>query len=264
MANLAAAPAVGLIIMPMALAAVILMPFGIEVLPLTIMGYGIDWMDWVARETANWSEGLGGIRAAPLAALLLVVAGFLWLALWHERWRLAGLVPIALALPVMMLAPRPDILVAASGTAAAVRGDDGRYRIVGGKGASFEVENWLRADGDPRSPRDHSLDESVVCDASACVDKTPFGSVTVVLDLKALADACKTSAIVISRFWAPADCSRTAIVIDRTALEKGGSAALYRLDETSTGPPHFRIETAYPAIRRPFMPPVPPPYKKRT
>jgi competence protein ComEC len=219
-------------------------------------------MDWVAAETAAWSQGLGGIRAAPLAALLFVVGGFLWLALWRERWRLAGLVPMALAVPVMMLAPRPDILVAAGGTAAAVRGDDGRYRIVGGKGASFEVENWLRADADPRMVRDTSLGDGVTCDASMCVDKAAFGWVAVVFDVKALVEACRTAAVIVSRFRAPPDCARTAIVLDRTVLEKGGSAALCRVDETSTGPPRFRMETAYPAIRRPFMPPLPTPYKR--
>ena len=153
LANLAAAPAVGLVVMPMALATVILMPFGLEVLPLTIMGYGIDWMDWVAAETAAWSEGLGGIRAAPLAALLLVVGGFLWLALWRERWRLAGLVPIAAMRCCSQFAPRPDILVAdgraAAAPAAPTAAPDHRRQ-----GPASRVENWLRADGDPRDGRD--------------------------------------------------------------------------------------------------------------
>ena len=94
---------------------------------------------------------------APAAALLLVVAGFLWLALWRERWRLRRASCRSLAaMPLALAAPRPDILVDAAANAVAVRGADGRLQIVGGKGASFEVENWLRADADPRDADDAS------------------------------------------------------------------------------------------------------------
>ena len=71
------------------------MPFGLEALPLTAMRWGLDWMAAVAGQTAAWSAGLGGVAAMPAAALLLIAGGFLWLALWRERWRLAGLVPMA-------------------------------------------------------------------------------------------------------------------------------------------------------------------------
>ncbi|MCR4281941.1 MAG: ComEC/Rec2 family competence protein, partial [Bauldia sp.] len=89
-ANMAVAPAVGLVVMPMALLSVVLMPFGLEALPLTAMQWGLMWMVTVAKATAAWSEGWGGVRALPPLSLLLVVAGLLWLALWRERWRLAG------------------------------------------------------------------------------------------------------------------------------------------------------------------------------
>jgi hypothetical protein len=47
------------------------------------------------------------------------------------------------------------------------------------------------------------------------------------------------------------------LVIDRAALRRYGAHALYR---QATGPPdapRFTVETAYPAIRRPFMPALP-------
>ena len=117
--------------MPMALLSMLVMPFGLEALPLAAMGWGVDWMISVAKTIAGWSEGWGGVRAAPATALLLFVAGFLWLALWGERWRIAGIVPMLVAVPVALLAPRPDILVDAGGRTAAVRGADGRYSVIG-------------------------------------------------------------------------------------------------------------------------------------
>ena len=130
-ANMAVAPAVGFVVMPMALLAMVAMPFGLEVVPLTIMKWGLVWMVEVAEKTAAWSAGLGGVPMPPVAALLLMIAGLLWLALWRQSWRFAGVVPIAVALPLVLFAPRPDLIVDDSGAAVAVRGADGRFSIMG-------------------------------------------------------------------------------------------------------------------------------------
>ena len=255
-ANLAAMPVVGLIVMPMAFFAVLLMPFGLEQLPLTAMGWGLDWVVAVARTAAEWSAGWGGVPMAPVSALLLVVAGFLWLALWRETWRLAGLVPIAAAVPILLLTPRPDILVDESGLTAAVRGADGLYRIINTKEDRFAVETWLRADADPRPVTD-ALSEGVRCDPIGCVANRADGSpVAVSLDPAAFADDCHMAGVVISRFAAPRSCSDTAFVIDRDVLAAGGAQALYREEGNRDGKPSFRVETAYPPQRRPFMPPL--------
>jgi competence protein ComEC len=260
-ANLAAMPAVGLVVMPMALVAVILMPLGLEVLPLTVMNWGLDWMILVAQETTSWSEGIGGIRAAPVSTLLLVAGGFLWLALWRERWRLAGIVPIVVAVPLALATPLPDIIVAASGKTLAVRGSDGRLHVAGGKGAGFEVENWLRADADPREAKDASLGEGVACDPRGCIARLADGRiVALVLKADAFGEDCIAAAVVVSRLEAPPGCAAEATVIDRERLARHGAHALYLQSRAgganSSGKPVFSITTAYPAVHRPWMPPL--------
>jgi competence protein ComEC len=255
LANLIAMPAVGTLVMIMVPLTVIAMPFGLEDGPLWLMGWGIDWMTFVAHEAATWSEGLGGTRMIPALALLLVVAGFLWLTLWQERWRLAGLAPILLAVPVALSVGVPDVLVAADGQSAAVRGIDGRYRILG-KGDDFVVETWLRADGDPRKTDDPTLKDGVRCDPLGCVAALADGRIVALSQsVRALSDDCPRAAVVVSRFRAPASCGDKATVIDRLASAQGGSVALYA-KEGQTVPPAFTMTTAYPPIRRPFMPPV--------
>ena len=263
-ANLAAMPAVSLIVMPMALASVLLMPFGLEAVPLAIMSYGLDWMTFVAGKTAAWSEGFGGVRTVPALALLLAVAGFLWLTLWRERWRLAGIVPLVAALPIALLAPWPDILVDATGTAAAVRGADGRYQIIAGKDAKFEVENWLRADGDQRAVDANDLANGVACDSLGCIARLADGSeVALTRKPDALDEDCRSAAVVITRFHPPSGCAAVATVVDDATLARGGAEALYRLPAgplaaATSAKPKFRIEASYPQNRRPFMPPVGP------
>ncbi len=254
-ANLAAMPLVGTLIMPMALVALMLMPFGLEALPLTVMGWGLSWVTAVARQTAEWSAGYGVVPAMPLLALGLTAAGFLWLALWRERWRIAGLVPMALAVPVALTAPHPDILIDDRGITVAVRGADGRYAIVNGKGETFVVENWLRADGDGRAAGAADLTAGVACDPLGCV--VPFGqdgaTVAVAGSIAALEEDCRMAAVVVSRFPAPSGCG--AFVIDREDVDRHGAHALYATGSDAAGRPAFRVTTAYGSVRRPFMPP---------
>ena len=53
--NLLAMPVISIIVMPMGVLAMLLMPFGLDDLPLAIMGRGIGWL----IEMAKWVSGLG-------------------------------------------------------------------------------------------------------------------------------------------------------------------------------------------------------------
>jgi competence protein ComEC len=160
LANLAAMPVIGILVMPAALFSVILMPFGLELLALVPMGWGIDWMVAVGEVTAAWSEGWGGIPAVPASALLFVVVGFLWLALWGERWRLAGLVPMLVAIPIALGAPRPDVLIDAGGRTAAGRATPTRAlpgRLCSGRcwppSTAMRPASWPRTKCAPASSK---------------------------------------------------------------------------------------------------------------
>jgi competence protein ComEC len=234
------------------------MPFGLEALALVPMGWGIDWMVAVGTVAAEWSDGWGGVPAVPAAALLLVVAGFLWLCLWGERWRLAGLVPMALAVPIALAADRPDIVIHPEGRSAAVRAPDGRLRIVNAKADRFAVEYWLRADADPRGLDDPGLADGVACDEAGCVAADVRGHwVALGAGAEALAEDCRRAEVLVTRQPVPSWCTAPAVVIDRAALRLGGAHAVYVTEGEGGAEATFRIETAYPTAgpRRPFMPP---------
>jgi competence protein ComEC len=252
LANMIAMPAVGLIVMPMVLLSVVLMPLGLEVLPLTVMDWGLAWMIAVAEWTADWSGGAGGVRMMPSLSLALIVGGFLWLTLWRERWRFLGFLPVLVAIPLALAAPRPDILVAEDGTTVAVRGADGQLSIIGGKGERFTVENWLRADVDPRTADAADLTDGIRCDPIGCVGKAGRQGTLISLVVKAdaFAEDCQLAGIVVSRLEAPPGCADTPLVIDRDRLASRGAHALYRSEDVSG----FRMTTAYPEVQRPWMP----------
>jgi competence protein ComEC len=255
LANLLAMPILALVVMPMAFLAVLVMSLGLESAPLIVMSWGLDWIIGVARWTSALTGSAGSVRMAPPPALVFLVAGFLWLALWRRPWRLFGLVPIVLSVPIAVFAPRPDIVVAADGKTVAVRANDGRLTMIAGRNARFTVENWLRADADPRSFEADDLLRGIRCDPYGCVAEIDDrAKLSVVLHPGAFLEDCHLADIVVSRFEAPARCREEAIVIDRDRLATYGAHALFRLGNDRQGPIRYRIATAYPAVQRPWMP----------
>lgn len=72
LANLVAIPICDLIVMPAALVALILMPLGLEALPLKVMGWGVDAMLWTAERVASLPGAVLHVPAIPTAAFLLM------------------------------------------------------------------------------------------------------------------------------------------------------------------------------------------------
>ena len=84
-ANLIALPVCNIVVMPAALVALIAMPFGLETLPLWVMGRGIEAMVWVAHRVAEVPGAVLRVPAMPSTAFVLMIAGGLWLMLWQTR-----------------------------------------------------------------------------------------------------------------------------------------------------------------------------------
>ncbi|MGV8840037.1 MAG: ComEC/Rec2 family competence protein [Bauldia sp.] len=254
-ANLFAIPFVSLVVMWSLLVAVLLMPLGWDRPFLVLAGWGIGQMNGIAAVVTEWTGTSGMVAASPPIALLLAVAGILWLCLWRERWRLLGIVPIAVAFLLAGTAARPDVLVDETGTAMMVRGPDGAYRFAG-RGATFEQEVWLRADADPRLPGDPTLGQGVLCDPVGCTLAlgTTGGRVALSVEPSALAEDCRMAFVVVTALDAPEGCA--AMVIDGRDLARRGVHALF-LEGGAGEPPAFRVTTARPEARRPWMPPLP-------
>lgn len=235
LANLAALPLVGLIIMPMAMLAGLALPFGLEVWPLKAMGWGIDAMLWVSDVVAGLPGGGGLVGAIHPLAAPLAVTGLLWLVLWRSRLRLIGLAPIAVALALAPLAPRVDILVADDGKTVAVRGADGLLTLTGAKDNTFAAATWLLADADSRDPRAASVAAGWRCDADGCEAETgpagtgPAGKPALIVLNRTPADLpvdCRRARVLVTPLPAPRACAETTLLLDRPTLAASGSIAI--------------------------------------
>jgi competence protein ComEC len=257
--NLAAMPLVSLVIMPSGLFALVAMPFGLETLFLPPMFAGIDALLTVSAAIAGLEGALVATPKMPVASLILISAGFLWLTLWRPRFRLFGLLPIAAGLILAPLTVRaPDIVMTAEGRAVGVRDAGGTLRIAGSRAGSFIIGQWLEAEG-PRAPEPSAIRDGVACGRLGCILKSKGGLVVAhIRDPAAFIEDCRRADIVLTPLRAPDDCA-AALVIDGRATARRGAHAVYFAQTGDLDAPGktlaetVRIVTAWPEIRRPWQ-----------
>ena len=229
--NLAAVPITAFWIMPWGMLAFLLLPFDAEQLALVPMSWGIDTVVALAHEVASWSGSVTLVPAMPLGALVLVVAGGLWLCLWRRRWRLLGLAGIAAGLILAVRPDIPDVLVDGRAKLFAARTAEGEYALSTRRSARFAGEIWLRRAGlaEPAPwPADGASDDArLACDSLGCLYRAEGRIVALVRDPRALAEDCAIADAVIALVPVEADCVEPATVIDRFDIWREGAHALW-------------------------------------
>ncbi len=225
-ANLAAVPICNLIVMPAALATLVLMPLGLEFAPLWVMGQGLEAMGAVAHWVAGLHGAVSFVPAIPVASLALMIAGGLWLCLMRRRWRYAGIVGVLAGLSLAPMAQAPDILVGVEGRLVAVRGDDGRLAGLVPRSGMFELSRWLAYVGDNREPEEVGPESAFVCDTVGCVANVGGTMLAVAFQAAAFEADCQRADILVSGRPPPAPCPKPRLVIDRRTVEGHGTHAI--------------------------------------
>ena len=241
-ANLMAVPVTALWVMPWAVAAFVLMPFGLETLALTPMGWGINVVIAVAETVSSWPGAVTLLPSMPTLALVAVALGGLWMCLWRRRWRLLGLAGIAAGLAAIAVTQPPDILVDGRGRLLAVRGADGSVAFSTFRRERFIRGIWLRRFGQDEAraiwPKNGTRpDQRLSCDLQGCLYRVGGRVAALAYGEGALAEDCWIADVVVSIVPVRRACPATVDVIDRFDLWRHGGHALW-LDATGV-----RIET---------------------
>ena len=241
LANLIAIPICNIIVMPCALAALVLMPFGLEWLPLSALGKGIEAMTWCAQTVGALPGAVGNIPAMPTVAFGLMVCGGLWLALWQTRWRLLGLGFVASGLVLVPTLPRPDMLIAKGGELVALRLADGRLSALPARQSKFELQRWLEHDGDGREVDAAQKGEGFTCDATGCFARVKGVDVAVPRHASALIDDCARARVLVLAIPRPAWCAGPETVIDLFDVWRDAGYAVYVDARGENVPPAVRV-----------------------
>lgn len=240
--NVLALPFVSMI-MWFGVLAILTMPVGLDCIFFKLMGWNIDRMVDVANLVAGWSQHLTG---NPLLAGWTLLAGLLalaWFAFIENRWRLllpALLVPVVLAFG---LEPRPDVLIADTTQAVAVRDGSG-LSLVSGRPGSFAVDVWSRHYQTTVAAK-HS---GTRCDSIGCIVMTPAFTIAIVRNAAAFAEDCHGPALVVARIDPPRGCGTSTQLIGPSELAAGGVHWL-RWNEAAG---RFDIRPAISSLNRPW------------
>jgi competence protein ComEC len=217
--NLIAMPVMGFWVMPMAALSVALMPLGLDGIALNLLERGIA----VMLAMGSWVSGLPGAvslsPAMPLAALLLISLGGLWLSLWRRSWRWLGLAPMLAGSGLAYFAPLPDMLVASDAATVAIRGADGLLHFVKKPVDKYAARDWLRRDGDGRDIADVVGMPGLSCDGSGCV-VTRAVPIAISHYPEGLEEDCARAQVVVSAA-AAFNCKGPAVMIDQKAAQTG-------------------------------------------
>jgi len=244
LANLAAMPVMAFLVMPAALLAGCLAPFGFEWLPLQAMAFGIELILAVARLVADIPGGVIRVPASsgwPVAAFL---AGLAWIACLRGRVRWLGGIGALAALLGLALARPPDILVSGDGRLAAVLRDDVLY-VSSDRRGRFEQNAWKRSTAASAiSPMQDGGDGAAGwrrCDDRGCVLNLDGRIVAISLAPSGLSDDCREADLLIAlhaaRLSDAMDCAPDLAVIDGRSLAVNGGHAV-RIEDDD-----FRVRT---------------------
>lgn len=230
-ANMLAVPLTALWIMPWAVIAAVLMPLGLEGLPLTMMGWGIDGLLWIAGGISGWPGAVQPVAALPGHGLAVMALGGLWLCLWRRRWRYLGLLGLAAGLAGYWLQEGPDILVSDDGALMAVRMEDGRLSLSESRRGRRIAESWLEQQGQGEAlywpDGGESPDGRLRCDGLGCIYRAGGRSVSLLADGLAQDEDCRIADIVISARPMRRRCTGPELVIDRFDLWRHGATAIW-------------------------------------
>jgi competence protein ComEC len=163
--------------------ACLLMPFGLEHLPLWVAAESMDVIMRLAYAVAQWRHAVVRVNAFGPEWLAVFTCGALWICIWRGRLRWLGLVPVAIAAMGVLTAPRPVALISDNGRLMAVRDAGGGWWLSNLRREKFVAESWLereaannahRAAGDWRSAQDNGI---IRCDSRACLYRAENGAV---------------------------------------------------------------------------------------
>ena len=226
-ANLAAMPIVSVAVMPMAVLAALLMPFGLDAAPLFVMGQGIAAMNaialWLAERSAFDATG-----AIPLAAVLVLAAALVVLTMTQSALRWLALPLLGLGVGLLAARDLPDAFVSEDAVLVALRLEDGRIAVNRPRPRAFTMQNWRRAfgGGEILRPRDGG---GFTCADGLCLARLENGAALAhAADAEAARPACAgASLIVIADATARDPCrAGEAMVVTARDLARRGSAEI--------------------------------------
>jgi competence protein ComEC len=226
-ANLLALPVVSAVVMPMALAGTLLMPFGMEQTPFSLMGAGLR----AVMAISDWTAGIPGAQITvpyhSSGSSLLMASGLLWISLVIGAARWLGAAICMIGFLLALVTPKADVLVERTAANIAVRNDTGDLVLVNGRRSRFATERWLLAYGDSTPPAEAARRQAFACQNHVCVARVKGKRIAFMEKEAEGKFECPEADVLISAFPLRGACRQTGLRIDRFDVWRNGAHALY-------------------------------------
>jgi competence protein ComEC len=226
-ANALALPLVSIVVMPAAMASVLLMPLGLDVVPLKVMGWGLQGVMLISDEVASWpgagvrlpliSSEVGSILAFGAALLLLGATALRWLGL-----------PLIVAGAVILggSSTKPMLLVDERGGNVALVTPMGIVPALA-KPAAASVSRWMAQAGDNAGFKNAAKRGGWTCSTTACVALIEDRRIVYLLRQPIVSLACPVADILVSQEPLRRRCKGKLATVDRFDVWRNGAVAIY-------------------------------------
>ncbi|GGX57757.1 competence protein ComEC [Litorimonas cladophorae] len=253
--NLLAMPLFSLFVMPLAVLSLLTMPFGLEGLPLQLMGLALEPILKAAEWVAGWPGAMAYIGAAPNWVLPLFSLGFVAVCMGQKWVRLLGLGAILLAFLGWNTASTPDLRISDSAKVAFWQppesGTGDPVLMVGSRRPDrYGREQFAQRAGLNDVDWAPYTDRIAQCDALACRAKIGAWQISILQNPSEVPEECEASDLVILAVRSAGPVARrncSAVLVDESTLRETGALDVYLKD-------HLTIKAARPSEekRRPW------------
>ncbi|MDD4556789.1 MAG: ComEC/Rec2 family competence protein [Alphaproteobacteria bacterium] len=141
--NSLSGPIIGFVVMPFLLFSLILMPLGLDKIPLEICGWGVQKVNEITSYVAALPDSSVLIPSFPLWGLLFLTFGGLWLCLWQKPWRNWGWIGIFIGCCSLFSVSNPSLIINEEANTIAVQAENGEMVVLPSRGNYVLKKVWL-------------------------------------------------------------------------------------------------------------------------
>ncbi len=242
--NLAAMPVFTLLVMPMALATFLLLPFGQEYLSLWVMGKGLEQVLWVAGHIETLPKAMFAVKKPPAGYVGLYAACFLMVCIGRRGLISTGLLFGGILAVLWIKSAVPVMRVSTNGYVT-WQSDEGAYYTLNRRADHFGRGQFLQQNGHPNADVE-SAARLEYCDSRGCLLRIKGKKIAIIETPDLLPEACETAELIILQKRQAGPRSKylcSAKIIDPETLKQSGAVDIY------AEPNGWRLETTRITVR---------------
>jgi competence protein ComEC len=225
--NALALPVVSIVVMPAAMISVMLMPFGLEGLPLQAMGWGLRVVMLISDWVASWPGAGVQLPRTPVQVAAVLAFATAMLALPITKLRLVSVPFFVFAIVLMMNGQqRPILLVDERAGNVALVTDHGLVPAMA-KTAASSVSRWMAQAGDNAGFKQAVLRSGWTCVEGICTAQSGRRSIAFMPKQALLQVKCPVVDVLIAQEPLRRRCKGKRLTIDRFDVWRSGAHAVF-------------------------------------